>query len=177
MREIFDSISFTPYIPQLSPNYELTLIEQTSGKPLKVAASTGENQILSLSFVGAIIDRVREWSQRNTLMGPDSSTFPIVMDSPFGSLDRIYRKQVAKVIPQLANQLVILVTKTQWRQEVEAEMANLVDRQYVLIYHSPKPDCQKDWLKLYGTNYPLVCQSENQFEYTEIISVNPIEKP
>ncbi len=174
--EIFDSISFTPYVPQLSENYELTLIEQTSGQPNKVAASTGENQILSLSFVGAIIDRVREWSRHNTLMGPDSSTFPIVMDSPFGSLDRVYRTQVAKVIPQLANQLVILVTKTQWRQEVEAEMASLVDQQYVLIYHSPKPDCQKDWLKLYGTNYSLVCQSENQFEYTEIISVKPIKK-
>ncbi|MDJ0651277.1 MAG: AAA family ATPase [Xenococcaceae cyanobacterium MO_188.B19] len=174
--EIFDSISFTPYIPQLSENYELTLTEQTSGQLLKVAASTGENQILSLSFVGAIIDRVREWSQRNTLMGPDSSTFPIVMDSPFGSLDRVYRRQVAKVIPQLANQLVILVTKTQWREEVETEMASLIAEQYVLVYHSPKPDCQKDWLKLYGSNYPLVCQSENQFEYTEIISVKPIEK-
>ena len=176
VREIFDSISFTPYVPQLSENYELTLVEETFGQPNKVAASTGENQILSLSFVGAIIDRVREWSQRNTLMGPDSSTFPIVMDSPFGSLDRVYRRQVAKIIPQLANQLVILVTKTQWRQEVETEMASLIDRQYVLVYHSPKPDCQKDWLKLYGTNYPLVRQSENQFEYTEIISVKPIEK-
>ncbi|MDJ0575030.1 MAG: AAA family ATPase [Xenococcaceae cyanobacterium MO_234.B1] len=176
VREIFDSISFTPYIPQLSQNYELTLIEKTSGQPVPVAASTGENQILSLSFIGAIIDRVREWSQRNTLMGPDSSTFPIVMDSPFGSLDEIYRRQVAKAIPQLANQLVILVTKTQWRQEVETEIGSLVGQEYVLVYHSPKPDCQKDWLRLYGNDYPLVCQSENQFEYTEVVAVKQIEK-
>ncbi len=176
VREIFDSISFTPYIPQLSQNYELTLIEKTSGQPVPVAASTGENQILSLSFIGGIIDRVREWSQRNTLMGPDSSTFPIVMDSPFGSLDEIYRRQVAKAIPQLANQLVILVTKTQWRQEVETEIGSLVGQEYVLVYHSPKPDCQKDWLRLYGNDYPLVCQSENQFEYTEVVAVKQIEK-
>lgn len=175
VREIFNSISFTPYIPQLSENYQLTLIEQTSGQPEKVAASTGENQILSLSFIGGIIDRVREWSQRNTLIGLDSSTFPIVMDSPFGSLDEMYRRQVAKAIPQLANQLVILVTKTQWRQEVETEISNLVGKEYVLVYHSPKPDCQKDWLKLYGTNYPLVCQSENRFEYTEITPVESID--
>ena len=176
VREIFDSISFTPYIPQLSQNYELTLIEKTSGQPVPVAASTGENQILSLSFIGGIIDRVREWSQRNTLMGPDSSTFPIVMDSPFGSLDEIYRRQVAKAIPQLANQLVILVTKTQWRQEVETEIGSLVGQEYVLVYHSPKPDCQKDWLRLYGNDYPLVRQSENQFEYTEVVAVKQIEK-
>ena len=117
VQEIFSSISFTPYLPRLSETYELKLIENTSGIAVQVPASTGENQILSLSFIGGIIDRVREWSHKNTLMGPDSSTFPIVMDSPFGSLDEIYRRQVAKALPQLANQLVVLATKTQWRGE------------------------------------------------------------
>ncbi|NES84021.1 MAG: AAA family ATPase [Moorea sp. SIO2B7] len=171
VQEIFSSISFTPYIPRLSTNYELTLIENTSGIAVQVAASTGENQILSLSFIGGIIDRVREWSKKNTLMGPDSSTFPIVMDSPFGSLDEIYRRQVAKSIPQLANQLVVLATKTQWRGEVEAEMMDYIGREYVLVYNSPKPDCEEDSLELSGVSYPLVKQSPNKFEYTEIMEV------
>ncbi len=168
VREIFNFISFTPYIPKLSSNYELTLVENTSGTEIPVAASTGENQILSLSFIGGIIDRVREWSQRNTLMGPDSSTFPIVMDSPFGSLDQIYRKQVAQAIPKLANQLVILATKTQWRGEVETAIIDRLGEEYVLVYYSPKPDCEKDWLELGELNYPLVQHSSNNFEYTEI---------
>ncbi len=171
VREIFNFISFTPYIPKLSSNYELTLVENTSGIEVQVAASTGENQILSLSFIGGIIDRVREWSQRNTLMGPDSSTFPIVMDSPFGSLDRIYRRQVAQAIPQLANQLVILATKTQWRGEVETAITSRIGREYVLVYYSPKRDCEQDWLELSGSNYPLVQYSSNNFEYTEIAIV------
>ena len=134
VREIFSFISFTPYIPQLSTDYELTLIENTSGIATPVAASTGENQILSLSFIGGIIDRVRQWSEDNNLVGYDSSTFPIVMDSPFGSLDQIYRRQVAKAIPQLANQLIILVTKTQWQGEVEQETKSLIGQKYVLTY-------------------------------------------
>jgi len=56
VQEIFTSISFTPYIPKLSENYELTLVENTAGQETIVAASTGENQILSLSFIGGIID-------------------------------------------------------------------------------------------------------------------------
>ena len=111
VQEIFNSISFTPYLPCLSSNYELNLIENTSGMTMPVAASTGENQILSLSFIGAIIDLVREWSKQSNLMGPDSSQFPMIMDSPFGSLDEVYRRQVAKSIPLLANQLVVLVRK------------------------------------------------------------------
>ncbi len=171
VREIFSSISFTPYTPRLSANYELTLVESTSGVAVPVAASTGENQILSLSFIGGIIDRVREWSQKNTLMGPDSSTFPIVMDSPFGSLDEIYRRQVARSIPQLANQLIVLVTNTQWRGEVAEEMASYIGKQYVLVYNSPKPDCQEDSISIGGVIYPLVKRSPNEFEYTEIIEV------
>lgn len=50
VQEIFSEISFTPYIPTISEKYELTLIEKTSGLEMPVAASTGENQILSLSL-------------------------------------------------------------------------------------------------------------------------------
>ncbi|MEG4418776.1 AAA family ATPase [Microcoleus sp. LAD1_D5] len=172
VQDIFSQISFTPYIPKLSDKYELTLVENTSGRESLVAASTGENQILSLSFIGGIIEGVREWSQKNTLMGPDSSTFPIVMDSPFGSLDEIYRKQIANKLPKLANQLVVLVTKTQWRGEVAQEMESCTGREYVLVYNSPKADCEEDAIELGGTRYPLVKRSPNEFEYTEIVEVD-----
>jgi DNA sulfur modification protein DndD len=172
VQEIFTSISFTPYIPKLSDKYELTLMDNTARQETIVAASTGENQILSLSFIGGIIDRVRHWIQENTLMGPDSSTFPIVMDSPFGSLDEIYRRQIAKTLPRLANQLVVLVTKTQWRGEVAQEMEKHIGREYVLTYNSPKPDCEEDSIELGGDRYPLVRQSPNEFEYTEIVEVD-----
>ncbi len=172
VQEIFMEISVTPYIPKISDKYELTLVENTTGVEAPVAASTGENQILSLSFIASIIDKVREWSEkRKMMMIPDSSTFPIVMDSPFGSLDENSRRHIAKTIPQLANQLIVLVTKTQWRGEVEAEMTKRIGREYVLTYYSSKPDCEQDYIELGGERYPLVKQSPNEFEYTEIIAV------
>ncbi|MEH2046244.1 AAA family ATPase [Nostoc sp.] len=172
VQEIFTEISVTPYIPKISEKYELTLVENTTGIEAPVAASTGENQILSLSFIASIIDKVREWSEkRKMMMIPDSSTFPIVMDSPFGSLDENSRRHIAKTIPQLANQLIVLVTKTQWRGEVEAEMTNRIGREYVLTYYSSKQDCEQDYIELGGERYPLVKQSPNEFEYTEIMEV------
>jgi DNA sulfur modification protein DndD len=171
VQEIFSEISVTPYIPKINEKYELTLIENTAGIEMPVAASTGENQILSLSFIGSIIDRVREWSEKKILMMPDSNTFPIVMDSPFGSLDENNRRQIAKIIPRLANQLIVLVTKTQWRGEVEEEIADRIGKEYVLTYYSSKPDCEHDYIELDGENYPLVRQSPNEFDYTEIIQV------
>lgn len=175
VQEIFSQISFTPYSPQLSDKYELSLVEKTTLFELPVAASTGENQILSLSFIGGIIDRVREWSQSRMHLGPNSSTFPVVMDSPFGSLDEVYRRQVAKSLPQLANQLIVLVTKTQWRGEVEVEMSPKLGKEYVLVYNSPKPDLEEDWIQRNGKRYPLVKRSPNQFEYTEIWEIERLD--
>jgi len=172
LQEIFNSVSFTPYVPKISDKYELTLVESTSGMEASVAASTGENQILSLSFIASIIDKVRDWSEkRKILTVPDSSTFPIVMDSPFGSLDETYRRRIAQTLPELANQLIVLVTKTQWRGEVETEMTDRIGREYVLTYYSSKPDCEQDYIELSGGRFPLVKQSPNEFEYTEVIVV------
>lgn len=171
VQKLFSQISFTPYLPKLTEKYELKLVETTAGEEAEVAASTGENQILSLSFIAGVIEEVREWSKKNTFFGPDSSNFPIVMDSPFGSLDEIYRRQIASIIPQLANQLIVLVTKTQWRGEVAEEMEKRIGREYILSYNSPKNDCEEDWIELGGERYPLVHQSSNEFEYTEILEV------
>ncbi|MEA5551425.1 AAA family ATPase [Anabaena cylindrica UHCC 0172] len=172
VQEIFSDMSFTPYVPKISEKYELSLVENTTGIEAPVAASTGENQILSLSFIASIIDKVRDWSEkRKMMMVPDSSTFPIVMDSPFGSLDANSRRHIAQTIPKLANQLIVLVTQTQWRVEVEEEIADKIGKEYVLVYYSSKPNCQQDDIQLGRERYSLVRQSLNGFEYTEIIEV------
>jgi DNA sulfur modification protein DndD len=172
VQEIFNQLSVKPYIPKISEKYELTLVEHTAGIEAPVAASTGENQILSLSFIASIIDKVREWSQkRKMMMLPDSSTFPIVMDSPFGSLDEMSRRHIAGTIPKLANQLIVLASQTQWRGEVEEEMTERIGKEYVLTYYSSKPDCEQNYIQLAGQRYPLVKQSPNEFEYTEIIEI------
>jgi DNA sulfur modification protein DndD len=175
IQEVFGKISITPYTPRLNEKYELTLEDSTTGRPTPVAASQGENQILSLSFIGAIVDKVREWSKdknSSLFMGPDSNVFPLVMDSPFGALDSVHRRQVARSLPQLANQLVVLVSKTQWRGEVEKEMDELIGKMYVLSYHSPKEDVEQDEIFLKGEHYPLVRSSVDAYEWTEVLEVN-----
>jgi DNA sulfur modification protein DndD len=114
---------------------------------------------------------VRTWSEQKLVSVPESNTFPIVMDSPFGSLDEISRRQIAQILPQLANQLIVLVTKTQWRGEVEAEMQPKIGKQYVLTYYSSKPDCTEDYLELGQQRYPLIARSPNDFDYTQISEI------
>jgi DNA sulfur modification protein DndD len=171
VQQIFAQISVSPYIPQITDKYELILVENSSGKAEIVPASTGENQILSLSFISGIIDRVREWSAQKILAAPASNTFPIVMDSPFGSLDEISRRRVAQIVPNLANQLIVLVSQTQWRGEVETEVIDKIGARYVLTYYSAKPDCIEDRIEIDGRMYPTIERSPNGFDYTVISTI------
>lgn len=171
VQNIFKQISFKPYIPKISDNYELKLIETTSGTEENVAASSGENVILSLSFISSIINKVREWSKQQNLMDLGNSIFPVVMDNPFSSLDTEYKKQIAREVPKLADQLVLIINKAQWMNEVEQEMTKYTGKHYVLTYYSPKLNCVEDNIDLYGHSYPLVKHSPVEQEYTEISEV------
>ena len=161
-----------PYIPQLTENFSIELIESAGGEPMPVAASQGEWQLVSFAFLATIIENAREWQKKkNSIQRLDSSKFPIVMDSPFGSLDPYYRTQVAEQLPSLADQVIILVTMTQWRGEVENSLAGKIGNQYVLEYHSPEENIPNEVINFGNQSYPLIKKSPNEYEYTEIVEV------
>lgn len=141
---------------------------------MDVAASQGESQILSLSFIGAIIDVVREQKKRNEDLGvANAASYPVVMDSPFGALDQNYRTQIADNLPKIADQVVVLASQTQWRGEVSDTMGAKVGKQYVLTYYTPRQDIDiNDEAVINGSGYPLVKRSPNDYEFTEIIEVS-----
>jgi len=171
--KLFSTMSFTPYRPTLSEDYELGLVDSQGKDAMPVAASTGESQIMSLSFIGSIIEEARaNHAKKEGLPGPDSSTFPVVMDSPFGYLSDNYRFQVGEHIPKLASQVVVMVSNTQWRGKVEQAMSGKVNKTYVLVYYTTEDNFDKEFVEINGNSYDLVVQSPNGFEYSEIVEVN-----
>lgn len=172
IERIFSSISFKPYKPVLSEDYTLQLMESDQSM-VTAGASTAENQVLSLAFIGGIIDQAREFTaQRDLLPGPDSSVFPMVMDAAFGNLDPIYRSNVARRIPELANQVIILVNKSQWQDEVAKNTAARIGKQYIISYQGPREDITEDSIELAGISYPLVKHRLEEVETSEIVEVS-----
>lgn len=172
VRSLFAKISYTPYVPEITETYSLRLLESAGGSALPVAASQGENQILSLAFIGAVIDVARDFTKsKEKLPGPEVSTYPIVMDSPFGSLGSAYRTQVAEKITALADQVVLMVTPTQWAGEVASALAGRVGKRYLLEYCTTKDEIPPENIEIAGHMHSLVVRSPNEFEYTIIREV------
>lgn len=162
VKQVYSDISFKPYVPSLSENFRLDL-RKTSGtdEEFSVAKSTGENQILSLAFVGAVAeharDRYKEASSRSD--GPltfSGGIYPVVMDSPFGSLDENYQRDIADAIPSLAPQVIIFVSKSQGLHAVQDVLLPRVGREYVIEYSTPKADQPQETIELKNGTYPYI---------------------
>ena len=93
------------------------------------------------------------------------------MDSPFGSLGPTYRRQVSDHITRLADQVIMMVTNTQWRGEVEQSLSGRIGKAYILQYYSPKSDLSAETIEVGVASYELIKGSPNEFEYTIVSEV------
>lgn len=172
IKRLFSKISVTPYIPELNDQYQLKLTERSGGRASTVAASQGENQVLSFSFIGAIVEEAKAWvKEKSVIPGPRGCEYPIIMDSPFGALDETNRRNIAEHLNILADQVVLLLTKTQWRGEVQQAVSKKVGKQYVVCYQSSKDQVDHEKIEIDGEDYWLVRQSPDKFEYSTIEGV------
>ena len=139
------------YEVRLSDQYELNVFNQNNSK---VGMSQGERQITSLSFIGAIVDLAREqFNKEKKSAFEEGGIYPLVMDSPFGALDSDHRNRIAKGIHKLSDQVIVIVSTSQWHGEVEGQMKELIGKEYALKYNDPR------------------INKEQPFEYTEVKEV------
>lgn len=139
------------YEIKLSDQYELNVYNQNDSK---VGLSQGERQITSLSFIGAIVDLARDQFKKEIKSDfEEGGIYPLVMDSPFGALDSDHRERIAKGIHKLSDQVIVIVSTSQWRGEVEGQMRGLIGKEYMLKYNDPR------------------INKEEPYEYTEVLEV------
>ena len=176
LKAIYGQISFKPYTPELTEDFHLTLLKTIGSTDEAVAKGQGENQILSLAFVGAIADFARERYQEASekeggVAGFQGGIYPIVMDSPFGSLDVGYQTEVANAIPKLAPQVVVLVSKSQGLGAVQEQLASRLGERYVISYWTPKPNESDERIELDGRELQYISASQNGYEWAEVMEV------
>ena len=108
------------------------------GPTTDVAQSTGQRQITSLVFIASLVALARQRGKIPTILrGLSGAEYPMVMDSPFGQLSTRFRSGVARWIPNLAPQVIILVSHTQFEGPVADELkkSKKVGKRYYLAYH------------------------------------------
>lgn len=169
LKSVFRSITHQNHIPTLNEDFELTLHKDENGVQLLVPKSTGENQILSLSFVAAVSKLARELRKERRAEGQapdDAGTYPIVMDAAFGSLDHDYQQAVSRALAQMAPQLVVLVSKSQGLGKVVSELNPYISHLGIIESHTTKEGATADDIELRGMSHPYI--RPDQTDHSEL---------
>jgi len=170
VKEVFAQITVKPYYPELTDDFELGLYQQhPDGSVLPVPKSTGENQILSLSFVAAVSQLAREVAQGRD-ESSDSGEFPIVMDAAFGSLDENYKRDVAYALARLAPQMIVMVSKSQGQGEVFDQLRPHCSNLGVIVAHMTSTATNSENIELGGYEYPYIDAGADK-DWTELMEV------
>lgn len=170
----FKKIIDRDYWIELSKEFVLRLRKNVNyeeqSQSLDVAHSQGQRQVTSLVFIASLVALARRRSEIPTILkGLEGGEYPMVMDSPFGQLGEEFRTGVARWVPELAPQVVILVSSSQYRGAVEAALTatNCIGRRYMLCYHGPtKRKEAATRITIAGKTF--VQYKEGQIEFTEI---------
>lgn len=107
---------------RLDPDFHLEVIDRWN-KPSREELSAGERQILSLSFIAAMV----------RLSGEEA---PVIMDTPFARLSGDHLKNVSMNLPNLVPQLILFVTDQEWNDSSKVGLEPKVGAHYKLNFQN-----------------------------------------
>jgi DNA sulfur modification protein DndD len=109
---------------RINNNYGLTILDDKSNPvPLR---SAGAEQIVALSLIDALGRTGR-------------SSGPVVMDTPFGRLDKHHRENILNYIPKTASQLVLLVHEGEINRDEDLKtIAQKIGAEYEIVEKSSR---------------------------------------
>ncbi|WP_038039918.1 MULTISPECIES: AAA family ATPase [unclassified Thioalkalivibrio] len=141
------------YSVRVNSAFEFVLVRRSDGGI--VPKSKGENLLLNLAFVSALIDMAYKREKASGDFLVQGTVAPFVIDAPFGELDDTYRAATAEFLPQTAKQLVLLLSSSHWKGTVDDAIREKVGAEYVLVSHKrvEQGDKPKDLLHIHGHEY------------------------
>ena len=147
---------------EINNDFEITVKVRTKDGGVKPLPRTGaESQITCVSFILSVIEIAKEnlkVAQKGYARGGE---FPLVLDSPFGTIDPEFRSNVAKSLPKFCNQLVILVATQQWDNNIEEPLSDFIGLRYYFHRFTEKktPIIEQ---RIKGRTYRLVDYKEGR---------------
>ncbi len=155
---------------EVTDRFELKTFRMDNGQFIPIAKSTGQNQVTSLAFISSLAKIAKDtYNSPNASSFMRGGEFPLVMDSPFGSLDENYGPKIAEVIPQLTSQVIVIASEKQLSGDVENFLRPYIGKEHVLTRFEDNPKNELT-ANILGTQYDLIKKAEDK-QYTKVTEV------
>jgi len=122
----------------IDSKYQVTLLTTISDKEIESGESEGLNRVKNFAFIAGLVALAKErivscaGEQEFDL---SSEPYPLVMDAPFSNADETHTSNISKVLPEVAEQVIMFVMQKDWRY-AEPVIAGKIGAHYHLEKHS-----------------------------------------
>ena len=118
----------------IDSDFSVKITDADSNRPM--AKSEGENQLLGLAFTAALCAYAKLRKNAKHPMLLPGTIAPLVLDAPFGKLDKNYKEAVADFIPKMAGQVIVMVNNEQGSKNVLELLGPRIGSEVLMIRHN-----------------------------------------
>ena len=116
----------------INDRYRIELFTSLGNREIKSDESRGLETVKNFAFIAGLVDLAKEkiiGETSNQILS--SEPYPLVMDAPFSNADEIHVSNISKILPQIAEQIIMVVMEKDWKF-ADVEMSEKVGKEYNL---------------------------------------------
>ena len=136
---LFSQMYHGQRIVEIDDNYHITLKVDSGNGVFVNDTSPGLDTVKNFAFIAGIVDLARKKAKTKGNMPGEieysSEPYPIVMDAPFSNADEKHIANISRVLPQVAEQVILVVMNKDW-EFAQPDMSEKVGMIYQIVKHS-----------------------------------------
>lgn len=125
----------------IDEKYKVSLLTTFAENEEKTDESKGLETVKNFAFIAGLVDLAKEKISDNSMV-LSSEPYPLVMDAPYSNADEMHIVNISKVLPEIAEQVIIFVMEKDWKYAEE-----VMDKKTGRIYHLDKHSETLTYLK------------------------------
>lgn len=134
VNEIFEQMYHGHRRVSIDAKYHVELLTTIADKEIAAGESEGSNRVKNFAFIAGLValakGKIVTDSSENGI-NLSSEPYPLVMDAPFSNADETHTANISKVLPQIAEQVIMFVMQKDWNY-AEPVMSDRVGQRYHL---------------------------------------------
>lgn len=134
VNEIFERMYHGHRRVAIDAKYHTELLTTVSDREIAAGESEGSNRVKNFAFIAGLValakGKIVTDSTENGI-NLSSEPYPLVMDAPFSNADETHTANISKVLPEIAEQVIMFVMQKDWNY-AEPVMNDRVGKRYHL---------------------------------------------
>jgi len=121
VNRIFTKMYSGHRIVSINDNYQIRLLANIGSENEELADTGGLKAIKNFAYITGLVDIARKNVKKTKKDNEDdedivnkTEPYPLVMDAPFSATDENHISNIAKIIPGIAEQVIIIVMQKDW---------------------------------------------------------------